>query len=465
MRFGRLVERLVAGQRDLGPLLRFESIVPFSLVVWVAAGSFLTLPPGPLCDEGMVLFMEGGCDWGESNLFFFAKVSLLLTINLALIAAWFRPPVSWRGLWPHFVLLGLVGWLYRSGGSCDTYYAHPNGSPGQMVFEMACFAALGVALARVTLDWRWPPRLAVLAGWNGLQVGLFYLYLEVAPHWTWIHTAALGATLLTAAAVVWTVVPAAAAHPCRARGPGVERSRGPALSAFFIAATFGLIWNPLGLAPVVFLCLGVGLATAWMVRRVAGTAATRSVALLFALAIPACGVVRSWIDYTEQERYASSLLETVGNLTLQDTAALEAAAASSRLADGGYERADLSGDAAVRRIGERVSEQALLRSGSTLTVFVPLDQESYARIAWWCYAKCDGSFGADVIERLVTEHGSLEGHEAVRHYQAGGRSPWPSRARYVLDTALRWKPPRFYSAATTVDDGGVRAMVVLATTP
>jgi cytochrome c oxidase subunit IV len=59
----------------------------------------------------MVLFMEGGCDWARSNVFFFAKVSLLVTMNLAVLAAWKRPPAAWGGLLPHFALLGLMTYV------------------------------------------------------------------------------------------------------------------------------------------------------------------------------------------------------------------------------------------------------------------------------------------------------------------------------------------------------------------
>lgn len=200
MRLAKLEQLWALPQRDLGPLLRFEVLVPFTLLVWIASGMGFSLPPGPLCDEGMVLFMEGGCDWGLSNIFFFAKASLLLTFNLGLVAAWWRPPASWRGVWPHFALLGVVVWFHWDDTSCDTYYAHPNGNLAQMVFEMACFAALGIALGRAAQGWTWHSKLATLAAWNGLHVGLFYLFLGLAPHWSWAHTGMLSAALLAAAA-------------------------------------------------------------------------------------------------------------------------------------------------------------------------------------------------------------------------------------------------------------------------
>jgi hypothetical protein len=40
----------------------------------------------------MVLFMEGGCDMGESNIFF-SKLGALLAVNVAFVAASRRPTV------------------------------------------------------------------------------------------------------------------------------------------------------------------------------------------------------------------------------------------------------------------------------------------------------------------------------------------------------------------------------------
>ena len=185
----------IDSQQDLGLLLRFETLVPFTLFVFGFGGTVLTLPPGPLCDEGMMLFMEGGCDWGCSNIFFFAKLSLLVSVNLAVLVAWKRPPASWSGLFPHFALLGLMAYVHRSGGHCDTYYSHPNGSLGQMILEMACFAALGVAVARALASASWSRRLVAWLTWNCLHVGLFYLCLKLFSHWTWQHSSLLGGSM------------------------------------------------------------------------------------------------------------------------------------------------------------------------------------------------------------------------------------------------------------------------------
>jgi hypothetical protein len=46
---------------ELPAVLWLPCLVLLTVVAAILMGTFLTLPPGPLCDEGMVLFMEGGC--------------------------------------------------------------------------------------------------------------------------------------------------------------------------------------------------------------------------------------------------------------------------------------------------------------------------------------------------------------------------------------------------------------------
>ncbi len=202
MRFPNILKWFVTSQRNLGPLLRFESIVPFTILVMIIGGNYLTLPPGPLCDEGMVLFMEGGCDYGLSNVFFFAKVSLLLTIQLAVVIAWRRPPQGWSGLSLHFGLLAGMAFVLRRSEHCETYYSHPNGSLGQMIVELACFAALGVVMVRALPEASRTLRGLAFLAWNGLHVGLFYAFLLVWPHWTWNHSFAVGVSMLAIAGVI-----------------------------------------------------------------------------------------------------------------------------------------------------------------------------------------------------------------------------------------------------------------------
>ena len=183
-------------------LVQFPVLVPLTLVLDVLLGSCFTLPPGPLCDEGMVLFLEGGCDWAGSNIFFFSKISLLLTINLAFLVASRLEPLPPRTFVPHLLLLAFLGLAARSGQECDTYYSHPNGSFGQMVLEAAAFAILGLALLPKVRAGSFAKVLVACALWNIAHVALFYLWLPLADHWTWWHTTFLCASLLAAAAVV-----------------------------------------------------------------------------------------------------------------------------------------------------------------------------------------------------------------------------------------------------------------------
>jgi len=188
--------RLDWQQRALPVALRFWVLVPATMALVAIAGLLFTLPPGPLCDDGMVLFLEGGCDWGLSNLFFFSKLGALVAVNFAFFWAWKRRV---RRLWPfapHVLLLLLLAVVYRAGGRCDTFYDHPNGSFGQMAFELAAFAALGLALLPALRGRGWGAFLTVWIGWNALHGGLFYVWLEAAPHWTWLHSTLLGGSLL-----------------------------------------------------------------------------------------------------------------------------------------------------------------------------------------------------------------------------------------------------------------------------
>ena len=196
MNRGRTYDAL--SQRRLPPALRLYVLAPATVAAVVLAGLTLTLPPGPLCDEGMVLFLEGGCDWGASNEFFFAKLGALAAANFAFVVAWRRRVSARSPFVPHFLLLVSLAIVYRSGGRCDTYYSHPNGSFGQMALEIAAFCFAGLWLLPWTRGRSWRAPAAVLAGWNAAHVGLFYAALEVTPHWTWLHTALVGTALVAA---------------------------------------------------------------------------------------------------------------------------------------------------------------------------------------------------------------------------------------------------------------------------
>ena len=159
------------------------------VMAWVIIeGSVFTLPPGPLCDEGMVLFMEGGCDWGESNVFFHSKLGLLIALNLVFVAAWRAGIREVAGFTPHVMVLLYVTLDNLSGAGCDSYYSHPNGSIGQMTLEAIAFAAIGMSMLTLRSRRTNGRLLAILLAWNGFSVAVFYAGLVFTNHWTWSHT-------------------------------------------------------------------------------------------------------------------------------------------------------------------------------------------------------------------------------------------------------------------------------------
>ncbi len=186
-------------QRDLPLGLRFYVLVPVTVITLIQVGNTFPLPPGPLCDEGMVLFMEGGCDWGNSNIFFFSKLMLLLAINVCFLVAVRAGSKPLPGFLPHLLLLAVMASLFTDAGRCDTYYGHPNGNHSQMILEGMAFAALGMSLLSVTRGRSWPVLAAFALTWNAVHVAAFYGWLAVTDHWTWLHTQLVCGTLLALA--------------------------------------------------------------------------------------------------------------------------------------------------------------------------------------------------------------------------------------------------------------------------
>jgi len=182
--------------------LRIQWLVPGTVLLVAFLGLTFTLPPGPLCDEGMILFMEGGCDWGESNVFLYSKLGLLLALNSTFILAWRFGIKSMQAFLPHIGVALLLAWATRSGGYCDTYYSHPNGSVGQMVIEVAAYGLVGLAILRA---WSGGPiglMATAMIAWTAIYICAFYAALPLFPHWTWSHTFVVaGGMLLIGAAV------------------------------------------------------------------------------------------------------------------------------------------------------------------------------------------------------------------------------------------------------------------------
>jgi hypothetical protein len=150
----------------------------------------------------MIRFLEGGCDWGRTNLYFFAKVGLLAAINVAFLLSIAQRPVRLSAFLPHLVLLLAFALSESSDDSCDHYYAHPRLNMGQMGFEMCAFAILGMALVRVLRTTSVGTSLLVLILWNSLHVLTFYGWAMVWPYWSWIHVGAVTTTMLTSAGLI-----------------------------------------------------------------------------------------------------------------------------------------------------------------------------------------------------------------------------------------------------------------------
>lgn len=192
-------QSLAKAHRRLPILLRVWFLVPLTLTLVVLGGSYFTLPPH-LCDEGMVLFMEGGCDWGNSNIYFFSKLGLLLAVNIGFALAWAYRVRCPLGFVPHLFVLAMLSWFLRSDPRCDRYYSHPNGSIGQMTVEVMAFTALGLAtLDRFAATAKRLTVVPLLLAWNATHVSVFYLGLYLADHWTWTHTLWIAGTQMMVA--------------------------------------------------------------------------------------------------------------------------------------------------------------------------------------------------------------------------------------------------------------------------
>jgi hypothetical protein len=196
------LQRTWEAQQALPRPLRFHLLVPLTILLVGALGLLFSIPPTPQL-EGLAFFMEGGCDWGFRNEFFYAKVGLLVVAHVAFGLCRVWPPRVLLGFLPHLALLLAMGWLQRSGSSCEAYLGYSNGSVGQMCLELAGFSALGVALLP-HLQGR-PAWMSVLAVglWNAVHVGLFFLGLAWTPHWTWTHTAFVAGGQAVLAGGVW----------------------------------------------------------------------------------------------------------------------------------------------------------------------------------------------------------------------------------------------------------------------
>lgn len=188
---------------SLPKVLRAPSLILGTALFIFVSGMTLTLPVGPLSDEGMISFMEGGCDWGGSNVFFFSRLGLLIAMNFAVVVLLRHGVPPLKRFTPHFAAAALLIWWTYDSTYCDDYwYGHPQGNIGQTLVEMVAFALLGFFVARASLSWRpWQKLVAVLA-WNGLYVAAFQVGQAWTPHWTWTHTFSVSGVLSVSALLI-----------------------------------------------------------------------------------------------------------------------------------------------------------------------------------------------------------------------------------------------------------------------
>ena len=131
----------------------------------------------------------------------FIWVTALVAVNVAFVVTGRRAPPRSSAFLPHLLLLCWLGWYQSRGGRCDTYYAHPNGSIGQMALEIAAFAVLGLALLPLVRGRSIRSIVGAMAAWNAVHVVVFHAWLEVTNHWTWAHTWLVCASLLALCAL------------------------------------------------------------------------------------------------------------------------------------------------------------------------------------------------------------------------------------------------------------------------
>lgn len=195
---------LVRAHRGLPIALKLPVVATCCLGLAIFLGIVFPLPPGPLCDEGMLLFMEGGCDWGGSNLFFMAKVALMITTLVVGVAAGRLPTLDRAGFLPHLFALITIALLpgMSDGGVCETYYGHPNGNFAQMLIEQAALGGLVLAVVPLFSRRGLPQRILSVAGVMLISVAVFYGWLQLTPHWTWLHTLLVAGSLLVVAAAL-----------------------------------------------------------------------------------------------------------------------------------------------------------------------------------------------------------------------------------------------------------------------
>ncbi len=452
-RLEALLIAVIASQRSLGFPFRFEALVPLTVGLFIFGGRFFALPPGPLCDEGMVLFLEGGCDWGVSNMFFFAKLSLLVVVNLAWITSWRCKALPRYEFWPHLLLLALMTIAFRSGGRCDSYYSHPNGSIGQMTLELACFSILGLALRRLLARAGVTTRAFALVSWNGIHVGLFYLWLVITPHWEWRHTWLLGSSLLVAALVVERAVastPRWDGLPASSSVGAVSLTWRDAVSAIAMGTIFGSVLNPWGLGLFIGLCGAIGLITACVAGQIFGGRTACTIACAAMLIPPACGLGYGAVEHAERKRSCQRLHGQAGILSLEEADAFRSEGLRLLEELGTDARIDLASlNPDVRRVAERaIAHPSPLSQNEEIRILVPLDSSRYFflwRNSHFTY--CD-------IRALAGKTFEIIGKDFINELLTAEEAHTVPLLQFATDLGLRWSSPDFYSGWVLRDEEG-----------
>lgn len=196
-------------QDDMPFSLRFWKVVPLTAVGIIVFGMSLALPVGPLSDEGMILFMEGGCDWGNSNIFFFSKLGLLLSVNACFLIALREKFADLNRLVPHLIFLAVLSFIWWNDQSCDAFYGHPQGNLSQMVVEVGALALLMMAMLPRLIALSPSKQLASVCVLNLWYVAAFYFALKFFPHWSWSHSFLVSFFMLLSSVAVF--------YPCSSK--------------------------------------------------------------------------------------------------------------------------------------------------------------------------------------------------------------------------------------------------------
>lgn len=449
MTLSRVIAELHLAQRDLPWFLRVYVFVPATLVLVVLLGSVAPLPPGPLCDDGMILFMEGGCDWGLSNIFFHSKLGLLLAVNLAFAACLWRRPVSFRGFVPHLVILLIQTWVMRSGEYCDTYYSHPNGSLGQMTLEVAAFAVLGLSILV-----SWAPLTGILGVvaaflWNGAYWVAFYALLPVASHWTWAHTLGVCSVLLGVAGIV--------AFPQLGESRVRRSITLPELAMVLVAIPTAALFAALPTAWVVMgpLLVGVTLllwwGTKWTALRIGSTPSrAKAAAWLLTISGWVALVAPTGLDYNKSRRRSLQL----GRAALEDlipdlVGRLRAEGLYQRARVGSGQKLGLSDlRPTVQLDADRLLGRDTFEGGLSIVVLVSLDDAEYLML--WR----NSSFTYIDVRRLMGEHSLIIGYDQFRLALDSGKPQETSLWSFLTQRSE-------YAACWPVKDGQGRAVALV----